>query len=154
VHVDQDAVQCLGGIAAAHPAQHDGIGESSPAVAGGLVFIGDLSGVVHAVDVATGKAVWTFKTDGEVKSSPVVAGDKVLIGSYDTNLYALTARTGKLAWKVKTEGYVHATPSVADGVAYITGCDEILRAIRVSPQSSSSRSRSFCSGGAHPNAAS
>ena len=44
----------------------------------------------------------------------------------------MTARTGKLAWKVKTEGYVHATPSVADGVAYITGCDEILRAIRVS----------------------
>jgi outer membrane protein assembly factor BamB len=44
----------------------------------------------------------------------------------------LAARTGTLAWKVKTEGYVHATPSVAAGVAYITGCDEILRGIRIS----------------------
>ena len=51
---------------------------------------------MHAVDVATGKAAWTFKTDGEVKSSPVVAGDSVLIGSYDSNLYALAAKTGKL----------------------------------------------------------
>ena len=30
-----------------------------------------------------------------------------------------------------TEGYVHSTPSVADGVAYVSGCDEIFRAIRV-----------------------
>jgi outer membrane protein assembly factor BamB len=33
---------------------------------------------------------------------------------------------------VLTEGYVHATPAVVDGVAYIAGCDEILRGIRVS----------------------
>ena len=82
---------------------------------------------MHAVDAATGKAAWTFKTGGEVKSSPVVAGDRVLIGSYDTNLYALGAKDGKVLWKAQTEGYVHATPAVVDGVAYVTGCDEILR---------------------------
>jgi outer membrane protein assembly factor BamB len=60
-----------------------------------------------------------------------VTGDTVLIGSYDSNLYALAAKTGKLQWKVRTDGYVHATPSVVDGVAYITGCDEILRGIRI-----------------------
>ena len=113
-------------------ASPDGIGESSPAVAGGLVYFGDLGGVVHAVDAATGKAAWTFKTGSEIKSSPVVVGDKVLIGSYDSHLYALGAKDGKLRWKVQTEGYVHATPAVVDGVAYIAGCDEILRAIRIS----------------------
>ena len=66
-----------------------------------------------------------------MKSSPVVAGDKVLIGSYDAHLYALGAKDGKLAWKVQTEGYVHATPAIVDGVAYIAGCDEILRGIRI-----------------------
>ena len=34
-----------------YKASPDGIGESSPAVAAGLVYIGDLSGTVHAVDV-------------------------------------------------------------------------------------------------------
>ena len=66
-----------------------------------------------------------------MKSSPVVAGGKVLIGSYDAHLYALGAKDGKLAWKVQTEGYVHATPAVVDGVAYIAGCDEMLRGIRI-----------------------
>ena len=87
--------------------------------------------MLHAVDSATGKVAWTFKTGTEIKSSPVVAGDKVLIGSYDSHLYALGAKDGKLAWKVQTEGYVHATPAIVDGVAYIAGCDEILRGIRV-----------------------
>ena len=31
---------------------------------------------LHAVDAASGKAAWTFKTGGEMKSSPVVAGDR------------------------------------------------------------------------------
>ena len=105
----------------------DGIGESSPAVAGGLVYIGDLAGVVHAVRRRDGKAAWTFKTGGEIKSSPVVAGDLVLIGSYDSTSTRSTRRTGKLRWKLQTDGYVHATPAVVDGVAYIAGCDEIFR---------------------------
>ena len=62
-----------------------------------------------------------------------MAGDKVLIGSYDAHLYALGAKDGKLSrGRCRPNGYVHATPAVVDGVAYIAGCDEILRAIRVS----------------------
>lgn len=107
-----------------------GIGESSPAVGGGVAYVGDLDGVLHAVDAATGKARWTFKTEGEIKSSPVIVDDRVLIGSYDGHLYGL-GLDGKLAWKVRTDGPVHATPAIREGVAYITGCDEFLRAIRV-----------------------
>jgi outer membrane protein assembly factor BamB len=114
----------------------EAIGESSPAVGGGMVFVGDLSGVFHAVNVSTGKNVWSYKTDAEIKSSPVVlsdrGGDRVLIGSYDGNLYCFNARDGKTLWKFKTENYVHCTPAVVDGVAYIAGCDEIFRGIRIS----------------------
>ena len=52
------------------------IGESSPAVGGGRVYIGDLDGVVHAVrrrrrQAARGRS----RPSGEIKSSPVVVGD-------------------------------------------------------------------------------
>jgi outer membrane protein assembly factor BamB len=111
----------------------DGVGESTPAVGAGAVFIGDLAGIFHAVDIHTGKALWTFKTGAEIKSSPVVVDDRVLIGSYDGSLYCLAIKDGKLLWKVTTDNYVHGTPSVsADGVAYISGCDEVFRGIRVS----------------------
>jgi outer membrane protein assembly factor BamB len=110
----------------------DMIGESSPAVAGGRVFIGDLSGVVHGVDASSGRGLWTFETDGEIKSSPVTLGDHVLVGSYDGFLYALDSETGELAWKIETQGPIHATASVWKGIAYVAGCDEMFRGIRVS----------------------
>ena len=108
-----------------------GIGESSPAVGHGLVYVGDLAGVLHAVDTATGQAAWTYQTDGEIKSSPVITDDIVLIGSYDGYLYGLAAETGELIWKLETLNYVHATPAISDGVAYFGGCDEVFRGVRI-----------------------
>ena len=55
----------------------------------------------------------------------------VLSAPYDSHLYGLDAKTGKPRWKVQTNGMVHATPAVQNGVAFIAGCDAILRAIRV-----------------------
>jgi outer membrane protein assembly factor BamB len=107
------------------------IGESSPAVAGGVVYVGDMAGVVHAVDV-DGKRRWTAKTGKEIKSSPVVAQGRVLVGSYDQCLYGFDARTGAPAYRYETEGPVHATAAVVEGLAFVTGCDEQLRAVRVS----------------------
>jgi outer membrane protein assembly factor BamB len=109
------------------------IGESSPFYNGqeSLVYIGDLAGVVHAVNARDGRGVWTFKTGNEIKSSPVAVGNRLLVGSYDTHLYCLNAKTGALLWKFKTNGPVHSTPAVANGIAYIAGCDELFRAIRI-----------------------
>jgi outer membrane protein assembly factor BamB len=73
-----------------------------------------------------------MKTGSEIKSSPVVVGDRVLIGSYDENLYCVSTRNGAVLWKFKTNGPVHSTPSIWNGIAFIAGCDEMFRAIRVS----------------------
>ncbi|MBM3774266.1 MAG: hypothetical protein FJW37_03800 [Acidobacteria bacterium] len=109
------------------------VGESSPAVREGVVYAGDLGGALHAVSARDGRPLWTFKTSSEIKSSPVALAGRVLIGSYDTHLYCLSAKQGNLLWKAGTGNYVHATPAVSDsGLAYVAGCDEILRAIRIS----------------------
>jgi outer membrane protein assembly factor BamB len=105
------------------------IGESSPAVGTGAVYVGDLGGLLHAVNLADGKRLWTFKTASEIKSSPVIVDDAVLVGSYDGYLYAVDAKTGQQKWKFQTNGMVHATPAVQNGLAFIAGCDSMLRAI-------------------------
>lgn len=111
--------------------EEDRFGESSPAVADGAVFVGDLMGVLHAVDAATGDVRWRFATGAEIKSSPVVADDLVLVGSYDEHFYAADRATGALRWKLQTEGPVHATPGRAAGLAWVTGCDAVLRGVRI-----------------------
>jgi outer membrane protein assembly factor BamB len=107
-----------------------GIGESSPAVDENRVYIGDLYGNLHAVDATTGKKIWVFETQGEIRSSPVIINGKILIGSYDENLYCLS-KQGELLWKAESQGPLHATPGILEGVAYISGCDGVLRGIRI-----------------------
>src|SRR5258705_12554198 len=42
------------------------IGESSPAYSNCVVYIGDLSGVLHAVNAPDGKRLWPFKSGKEI----------------------------------------------------------------------------------------
>ena len=79
------------------------IQHSSPAVAGGMVFVGSdeiqimdhtianahAGHTVYALDSRTGELRWTFLTGGEVYSSPAVAYGVVYVGSNDGKLYAI-----------------------------------------------------------------
>lgn len=76
--------------------------KAAAAIAGGRVFFGDDDGVVHALELTTGKELWKFKTESGIEATPLVLHDAVFIGSSDANLYALEAATGKLKWKYET----------------------------------------------------
>ncbi len=76
--------------------------KAAAAIAGGRVFFGDDSGLIHAVDFASGKELWKFKTEAGIEATPLVLNDTVFIGSSDANFYALEAATGKLKWKYET----------------------------------------------------
>jgi outer membrane protein assembly factor BamB len=103
--------------------------ESSPLVAGGLVYVGDWSGKVYALNAKSGRVVWTYQTGDKVKDGMAYAGGRVFFGSYDTHVYALNARTGKLVWKTGAQqrlgatGTFYSTPAVAYGRVYIGGTD-------------------------------
>src|SRR5208282_3830881 len=72
-----------------------GFVDSSPAVAGGIVYFGsngtDANGTLYALNTATGAVVWKYVTGNSVVSSPAVANGVVYVGSADNNLYALNA---------------------------------------------------------------
>ena len=56
----------------------------SAAVVDGVAYVGDAAATLHAVDAATGEAVWTVKVDDQpnacIWSSPVVREDTVYVG--------------------------------------------------------------------------
>jgi len=94
---------------------------SSPAVAGGKVFIGSYDNKVYALNASTGAYIWSYTTGNLVhRSSPAVADGKVYIGSCDGKVYALNASTGALIWNYTTGSELeHSSPAVADGKVYI-----------------------------------
>jgi outer membrane protein assembly factor BamB len=88
---------------------------SSAALSNGRIILGGRDKSVHAIDVKTGKAAWTFATRARVDSSPVIVGGRVYIGSSDGRLYVLDAASGKKLWEFDAGSALTASPAVAAG---------------------------------------
>ena len=92
---------------------------SSPAVSGGVVYVGSNDSHVYALDSSTGDLIWSYETGDWVLSSPAVSGGVVYVGSYDSHVYALDASTGDLIWSYETGASVLSSPAVSGGVVYV-----------------------------------
>ncbi len=102
----------------------------SPAIVDGVVYAGtrDENGEgnseVHAVNLATGKKLWSYDVPSSVHGSVAVSDGLVYVPTLRGTLFAVDAKTGKLKWRndpeaapegnnQRTYGYYGVT--VADG---------------------------------------
>jgi outer membrane protein assembly factor BamB len=92
---------------------------ASPAIADGVVVIGARDRQVHAIDLADGKPLWTFKARLDVDSSPLVSGGRVYVGSKDKSLYVLDLKRGTLLWEFKASRGIVAAPAIDAGVLIV-----------------------------------
>jgi polyvinyl alcohol dehydrogenase (cytochrome) len=94
---------------------------SQPAILDGTAFVGSASGLVQALDAASGCIRWAFQATGPVRSAPLVAplGDKhaLLFGDSIGWFYAVEAETGRLLWKKRPEPH-EATRLTGAALAY------------------------------------
>ncbi len=103
--------------------------DSTPAVAGTMVYVMSRDGALHALTTA-GDLKWRLRTGGLDMSSPVVASGSVFIGSGYPNkdFWAVDAISGVVKWRTnsglpdpqaKRPGqFVYSSPAFADGVLY------------------------------------
>lgn len=107
---------------------------SSVVVAGGRVFVAAVDvHTVHALDAASGKALWSYTAGGRVDSPPTIDHGRVLFGSADGWVYCLRSADGALVWRFRAAPVerrmvaydqlespwpVHGSVLVQDGVAY------------------------------------
>jgi outer membrane protein assembly factor BamB len=110
----------------------NGVVFSSPAVVGGVVYVGSNDGRVYALNALNGTQLWHYTTSNIVHSSPAVAGGVVYVGSNDGRVYALNASTGTQVWNYTTSGTVESSPAVAGGVVYVGSLDGKVYALNAS----------------------
>jgi len=105
--------------------------QGQPLVYNGVLYTANVKRVV-AIDVATGRQLWTTLLEWDPAVARVVCcglsnrgvalyNGKLFVGSVDAHLRALDASTGKEVWKVKIaewkDGYsITSAPTVANGV--------------------------------------
>src|SRR5438128_417365 len=129
-------------------APQSGVLFSSPAIAGGTVYVGSGDQDLYAFDAAgtvgcrgsppTCDPLWTGPTGGVIASSPAVANGVVYVGSFDGRLYAFDAagvtgcggvpRTCAPLWTADVGGAAFGSPVVTKGVVYVGSQDGNLYA--------------------------
>jgi polyvinyl alcohol dehydrogenase (cytochrome) len=95
----------------------------TPVVVRDTVYFGTSAGLVYAVDLATGRVLWsTLVASGEVVGSPAVADGAVFVGIGGA-LYKLSASDGLPEWKAVTNtsaySQINASPVVVGDLVVI-----------------------------------
>lgn len=93
---------------------------STAAVHDGLVYVAELAGYLHCLDLATGAPVWKRDIQSAVWGSAYVADGKVYLGDEDGDvLVAQAGRELKVLKENTMENSVYSTPVAANGVLYV-----------------------------------
>lgn len=71
------------------------------------------TGVIAALDAATGRPLWTRTLPSSPFGCATVASDVVFAPTYDGRIYALSARTGEVLWSDRAPAGINGCPSVA-----------------------------------------
>ena len=94
---------------------------STACVHDGLVYVGELDGIVHCFDAKTGQQYWQHDMVAHTWASPSWVDGHVYIGNDKGKI--LVFKAGKKKDLVNTIdmncGYVRNTPVVVDGVLYV-----------------------------------
>jgi outer membrane protein assembly factor BamB len=108
-----------------------------PVVLGGVVYVGNVSGRIVALDVATGERLWTA-TEGATGGIWPVGGSLFAVNDVNA-LVRFDASTGEAIWRVDlpaaTEGnflmrptrFAHYGPIVAGGRVIVASSDGLMR---------------------------
>jgi hypothetical protein len=96
------------------------VGASSPAVVGGVAYVGAGNQLVAFSTTCSGTCspLWRFDTGGQVSSSPAVANGKVYIAGGNAKMYVLST-AGTPLWTATISAGDSSSPTVANGVVYI-----------------------------------
>jgi outer membrane protein assembly factor BamB len=85
----------------------------------GVVYIDGKDGIEYALNLATGKQIWSF-TLGPGSASAIAVSESALTGNtlvacYAGSVFALNATTGTMVWQATPGGTIEASPAVSGG---------------------------------------
>jgi len=93
------------------------------------VIYANTAGEIVALDLHSGKKIWSFPTGGKIYSTPAISGNRVVCASTDHNIYCLDLKTGKKIWMHPTVKPIVASAAIEAGKVYIGSSDGSFRCI-------------------------
>lgn len=81
-----------------------GLLNASPAILGEQIFFGGFNGILHALDVRSGRILWKQDLGSRVSAGVVADEAGVYVGTSDGRLLLLNPENGEITARITTEG--------------------------------------------------
>lgn len=92
----------------------------TPVIVGGVAYFGDWTGTVWAVQMTTGRTIWSTKVGGGTFVGSMAVSGSFVYAAVGQTLYGLDRTDGAVRWKVVTNSnpysQINASPVVVDGL--------------------------------------
>jgi outer membrane protein assembly factor BamB len=86
----------------------------------GLLYVGDVGGMVYCLDAATGTLVWEHDTYGAIWGSFLLAGDRLYVGNEDGTMTILrTGRRKELLAQIEMDAALYSPPALVGDALYL-----------------------------------
>ncbi|MCM3879677.1 MAG: HEAT repeat domain-containing protein [Vicinamibacterales bacterium] len=94
---------------------------ATPIEKDGLLYVGDVGGMVYCLDATTGTLVWKHDTYGAIWGSFLLAGDRLYVGNEDGTMTILrTGRRKELLGEIEMDGALYSLPSLVGDALWLT----------------------------------
>ena len=90
------------------------------------MFAADHEGKVSAIDVASGKRLWSTELDVAISGGVGYASGQVLVGSIEGEVYVLSAADGSVIWTATVSSEILASPQSNGEVVAVQAIDNQL----------------------------
>jgi outer membrane protein assembly factor BamB len=85
----------------------------NPTIADGVVYIADSKGILHAVDLQSGKFKWKYPTENGFETTPLVAGNRIFLGDLAGTFHCVSTE-GKKLWTIDAQSPIHSSANFID----------------------------------------
>jgi len=92
----------------------------------GHLVTGCADGWICIVDVATGREVWSVRTDNTIYTVPLVVEDKAYVGSTDKYLYVLDLERRAVKTRIFAGSKIFGPPRLLQGRIYFGACSGMV----------------------------
>jgi outer membrane protein assembly factor BamB/predicted phosphohydrolase len=104
---------------------------ASPVIADSQVYIGDVSGNLHVLDLRIGSEQWSFPADGAIYSAAAIDGNYLVFNAADSFVYCIDKEKRELLWRYHTNNALVAVPVIYNGAVYTGASDGVFRALNL-----------------------
>ncbi len=91
---------------------------SAPLIVGDRIYASSLDHNLYALELDSGRMVWSKKLGGAITDTPTLAGKALLSGTFAQSLFAVDLANGNEIWSFQADGGIWGSPAVSDSAAF------------------------------------